>query len=109
MAEKEGERRRGGRGEGRRDNHGQGGGETQGLCRVVGHTQQSKAPRWKVLQIGTPQSKLLPQVTVNDVRDMFAKDATIVFWERRRGKSKKLYINYTPKETIAISNKDNDD
>ena len=76
----------------------------------TGHTQQSEAPRRKkALQTGTPQSKLVPDLTVDDARDMYARDATAAFRDRRRGKGKKLYSDYAPEETIAISSKDEDD
>ena len=77
---------------------------------VTGHTQQSEAPRRKkALQTGTPQSKLVPDLTVDDARDMYGRDATAAFRERRRGKGKKLYSDYAPEETIAISSEDEDD
>ena len=73
-------------------------------------TQQSAAPRRKkVLRTGTPQSKLVPNLTVDDARDMFSRDATAAFRERRSGKGKKLYNEYAPEETIAISSEDDDD
>ena len=77
---------------------------------LTGHTQQSEAPRRKKpLQTGTPQSKLVPDLTVDDARDMYGRDATAAFRERRRGKGKKLYSDYAPDETIAISSEDDDD
>jgi hypothetical protein len=77
---------------------------------LTGHTQQSEAPwRKKALQTGTPQSKLVPDLTLDDARDMYARDATSAFRERRRGKGEKLYSDYAAEETIAISSEDDDD
>ena len=61
------------------------------------------------MRVATPQSNLVPVLTVDDARDMFSKDATATFRERRRLKGKKLYGNYAVEETIAISSEDEDD
>lgn len=59
--------------------------------------------------VATPQSKLVPVLTVDDARDMYSRDATAAFKERRRTKGKKLYGDYAVEETIAISSEDEDD
>ena len=76
----------------------------------TGFTQQSEAPRRKkAMRAQTPQSKLVPDLTVDDARDMFSRDATAAFRERRKLKGKKLYTEYAGEETIAISSEDEDD
>ena len=77
---------------------------------LTGFTQQSEAPqRKKAVRAVTPQSKLVPDLTVDDARDMFSRDATAAFRERRKLKGKKLYSEYAVEETIAISSEDDDD
>ena len=77
---------------------------------ATGFTQESEAPqRKKAMRAATPQSKLVPVLTVDDVRDMFSRDATAAFRERRKMKGKKLYSDYAVEETIAISSEDEDD
>ena len=77
---------------------------------VTGFTQQSEAPqRKKAMRAATPQSKLVPDLTVDDARDMFSRDATAAFRERRKLKGKKLYSDYAVEDTIAISSEDEDD
>lgn len=44
---------------------------------------------------------------VDDMMHMFSKDAMAVFRERK-GKVKKLYSDYIPEETTAISSEDED-
>ena len=74
----------------------------------TGFTQESEAPlRKKAMR--TPQSKLVPALTIEDAREMFSRDATATFRERRRLKGKKLYGDYAEEETIAISSEDDDD
>lgn len=76
----------------------------------TGFTQESEAPlKKKAMRVATPQSKLVPTLTVDDARDMFSRDATAAFRERRRMKGKKLYGDYAGEETIAISSEDEDD
>lgn len=75
-------------------------GEDVGL---IGHTHQSKAlRRKKPLLVGTSCKIILDLMVDNP------QDTTAVFCEKR-GKNKKLYSVYTPKDTIAISSEDNDD
>ena len=77
---------------------------------ATGFTQDSEAPqRKKAIGNATPQSKLVPALTVADARDMYSRDATTIFRERRKLKGKKLYIDYAGEETIAISSEDEDD
>jgi hypothetical protein len=77
---------------------------------ATGFTQESEAPqRKKAMRVATPQSKLVPVLTVDDARDMYSRDATEVFRERRKIKGKKLYSDYAVEETIAISSEDEDD
>ena len=77
---------------------------------VTGFTQESEAPlRKKAMRVATPQSKLVPQLTVEDAREMYSRDATAVFREKRLLKGKKLYGDYALEETIAISSEDEDD
>src|SRR5450631_2225946 len=77
---------------------------------ATGFTQESEAPqRKKAMRVATPQSKLVPVLTVDDARDMYSRDATATFRERRRLKGKKLYGDYAVEETIAISSEDEDD
>jgi hypothetical protein len=57
----------------------------------------------------TPQSKLVPVLTVDDARDMYSRNATATFREQRKLKGKKLYSDYAMEETIAISSEDEDD
>lgn len=77
---------------------------------ATGFTQESEAPqRKKAMRIATPQSKMVPQLTVDDARDMYSRDATSAFRERRKMKGKKLYGDYGVEETIAISSEDEDD
>lgn len=45
---------------------------------------------------------------MDDVRDMYSMDVTATFRERTRLKGKKLYINYSMEETMAISSEDED-
>ena len=76
----------------------------------TGYTQESEAPaRKKAMRIATPQSKLVPVLTVDDARDMYSRDATATFRERRKLKGKKLYGDYAEEETIAINSEDEDD
>lgn len=59
---------------------------------VTGHTQQSEEPKRKnVLVAATPKSKLDQDVAVDDAWDIYTRDATAAFHERRRGKGRKLY------------------
>ena len=77
---------------------------------AMGFTQESEAPqRKKAMRVATPQSKLVPVLTVDDARDMYSRDATATFRERRKLKGKKLYGDYSMEETIAISSEDDDD
>ena len=77
---------------------------------ATGFTQESEAPqRKKAMRAATPQSKLVPVLTVDDARDMYSRDATATFRERRKLKGKKLYGDYSVEETIAISSEDEDD
>ena len=77
---------------------------------ATGYTQESEAPqRKKAMRAATPQSKLVPILTVDDARDMYSRDATATFRERRKLKGKKLYGDYAIEETIAISSEDEDD
>jgi len=77
---------------------------------ATGYTQESEAPqRKKALLIATPQSKMVPLLTVDDAREMYSRDATAAFRDRRRMKGKKLYSEYAVEETIAISSEDEDD
>ena len=49
---------------------------------ATGYTQESEAPqRKKAMRVATPQSKLVPVLTVDDARDMYSKDATAMFRE----------------------------
>ena len=41
------------------------------------------------MRVATLQSKLVPVLTMDDARDMFSRDATTAFRERRRLKAKK--------------------
>ena len=76
---------------------------------ATGYTQESEAPqRKKALLIATPQSKMVPLLTVDDAREMYSRDATAAFRDRRRMKGKKLYSEYAVEETIAISSEDED-
>ena len=59
--------------------------------------------------MATPQSKLVPVLTVDNARAVYSWDATATFRERRRLKGKKLYIDYAVEETITISSEDKDD
>jgi hypothetical protein len=62
---------------------------------ATGFTQESEAlQRKKAMRVATPQSKLVPVLTVDDARDMYSRDATEVFRERRKIKGKKLYSDY---------------
>lgn len=77
---------------------------------ATGYTQESEAPlRKKAMLTATPQSKLVPAFSVDDARDMYSRDATANFRERRKLKGKKLYGDYSVDETIAISSEDEDD
>lgn len=77
--------------------------------RLIGHTQQSKAPRHNnALQIRKLWSKYVPDLTMDDARDMYARDATVALCEQRSGKAKKFYIHYALDETIDISREDKD-
>ena len=77
---------------------------------ATGFTQESEAPqRKKALTTATPQSKLVPALTVADALEMYSRDATATFRERRKLKGKKLYGDYAGEETIAISSEDEDD
>lgn len=58
--------------------------------------------------IATPQSKFVPDLSVDDARDMYTRDATVAFHERRKGKGKKLSNEYIKKDTIAISSESDD-
>jgi hypothetical protein len=67
---------------------------------ATGFTQESEAPqRKKAMRIATPQSKMVPLLTVDDARDMYSRDATAAFRERRKMKGKKLYSEYAVEET----------
>ena len=46
---------------------------------------------------------------VDDARDMYSRDVTATFRERRRLKGKKLYGDYAVEDMICISNEDEDD
>lgn len=59
--------------------------------------------------VAIPQSKLVPNLTINDTRDMFSRDTKAVFRKRRKLKGRKLYSDYVVEETIAISSEDEDD
>ena len=84
--------------------------EKEGEEFVTGFTQESEAPlRKKAMRVATPQSKLVPVLTVEDAREMYSRDATAVFREKRLLKGKKLYGDYSLEETIAISSEDEDD
>lgn len=64
-------------------------------ARLTSHAQQSKVPQQKkALHIGTPHSKLVPDLTVDDVKDMYAMHTTIVVCKHMRSKGKKLHSNY---------------
>ncbi len=78
---------------------------------ATGFTQESEAPlRKKAMRTATPQSKLVvPTLTIADAREMYSRDATETFRERRKLKGKKLYGEYSVEETIAISSEDEDD
>ena len=78
---------------------------------ATGFTQESEAPlRKKAMRTATPQSKLVvPALTIADAREMYSRDATETFRERRKLKGKKLYGDYSVEETIAISSEDEDD
>jgi hypothetical protein len=59
---------------------------------AMGFTLESEASqRKKAMQIGTPQSKLVPVITEDNARKMYSRDAIATFRERRRLKGKKLY------------------
>lgn len=55
------------------------------------------------------QSKLVPNLTVDDTMDMFSRDATTMFRKCRNLKGEKLYSEYVVDETIAISTENKDD
>ena len=77
---------------------------------ATGYTQEFEAPlRKKAMLAATPQSKLVPALTLADAREMYSRDATATFREKRRLKGKKLYGEYAGEETIAISSEDEDD
>lgn len=60
----------------------------------------------------TLQNKLIPNLRVDDVKDMYAKVSIEAFHERRRGRGKKLYSEYNKynkNDTIVISKEDNND
>ena len=77
---------------------------------ATGFTQESEAPqRKKAMWAATPQSKLVPMLTVADARDMYSRDGMATFRERQRLKGKKLNGDYAMEETIAISFEDEDD
>jgi hypothetical protein len=77
---------------------------------ATGFTQESQAPqRKKAMRVATPTSRMVPVLTVDDARDMYSRDATATFREKRRMKGKKLYGDYAVEETIAISSEDEDD
>ena len=61
------------------------------------------------MRAATPQSKLVSVLTVADAKDMYSRDTTATFRERRMLKGKKLYGDYAVEETIAISSEDEDD
>lgn len=76
---------------------------------ATGFTQDFETlQRKKAMWVATPQSKLVPILTVDNARDMFSRDATAAFMERMRLKGKKLYSDYIVEETIAVSSKDED-
>ena len=84
--------------------------EGEGEEFATGYTQESEAPlRKKAMRVATPQSKLVPVLTVEDAREMYSRDATATFREKRLLKGKKLYGDYSMEETIAISSEDEDD
>lgn len=77
---------------------------------ATGFTQESEAPqRKKAMRSATPQSKLVPAMTVDDAREMLSRDPTETFRAKRKLKGKKLYGDYAGEETIAISSEDEDD
>ena len=43
---------------------------------------------------------------VDNARDLYSRDVTSTFGERKRLKGKKFYGNYAVKETMAISSDD---
>ena len=57
---------------------------------ATGFMQESKAPqRKKATRMATLHSKLVSVLAVDDVRDMYSRDATATFRERKRLKGKK--------------------
>lgn len=58
--------------------------------REVGYTHESEAPkRKKTMCVTTPQSKHVPHLIIDGVRDMYSRDATATSMERRMLKGKK--------------------
>lgn len=55
-----------------------------------------------------PQSKLVPDLIVDHVNDMFSSDATAMFQKCRKLKGGKLYSECAIEETITISSEDED-
>lgn len=51
----------------------------------------------------------MPNLTVNDARDMHSRDVITTFREKRTLKGKKLYNQYAHDETIAIISEDEGD
>lgn len=102
------EKKGGGGGRWRGPNHGKGGEGSKENVGVIGHTQQLEVPKFKKdLFVPTRQSKSVPDLMVDDTRDMYARDATMAFCEE--GVGKKLYKEYSKNENISISSEDDDD
>lgn len=71
---------------------------------AMGYTQESEAPqRKKSMRAATLQSKLAPNLVVDDARDIYSSDATSTFRKMRTLKGNHLYSEYGMDNTIAIN------
>ena len=62
----------------------------------------------EVVQVVTPYNKLVPNLTVDNEKEIYSSDPTTTFRERKRLKGRKLYGDYAMEETIALSSRDED-
>ena len=77
---------------------------------VTSHTQLAEALRQKkAMRAATPQTKVIPNLTMDNAREMFSNDTTIAFREQMKLKGNKLYSEQAVEETITISSEDEDD
>ena len=58
------------------------------------------------MRLATAQSKMVSVFIVDNARDLYSRDMTSTFRERKRLKGKKFYGNYAVEETMAISSED---